>query len=599
MKTSSRLPPPAGEPCHAERPLRAGPLALRLRGTRLLAVHAHGHEVWHGVAFLYRDEGWGTPEPVADRVTHTPKDGGFELSIEAHIPARERIELRIEIEGKPDGTVRYEAVATPTASLDANRIGLCLLHSQDLMGRPLEVTHVDGRTSRSSFPTLVPAWPPFTLVQGLRHEYADGAWASCQFEGDAFEFEDQRNNADASFKTYSRSNFMPRPLRLPAGVAIRQRLVLRLDSLPAQPATEVPARLSFTDAIRPMPPLGIGITPDDARGALATLEALRELTPARLHLRLPSPSQPVDWPGIVRLLAAAGAKLRLDIEGLDDAQALASLGPLARAMDLAGVSAAAVAVFPGSAPQVAAARQAFPSAAIGGGTPFFFAQINRIEQLGPIDFLSFTTSSIVHGADDESVMQGLRGLPWLLRTLQARYPDIPVQVGPSAIAAPRSPLGPQPASDGKRCIPLARLDPRTGTAFGAAWALGHVAALAGAGAQAVSVLALTGDQGLLRAQSDGSLRRSPAFDVLRALCGASRFRSVESSHPGEVAGLAIEREGQWHLLAANLTQRELDVSASAASLPSIRLPAWGLFQAPIATPRPDTPQTGPGQIPAG
>ena len=35
--------------------LQAGPLSLRLQGTRLLPVYALGQEVWHGVAFLYRD----------------------------------------------------------------------------------------------------------------------------------------------------------------------------------------------------------------------------------------------------------------------------------------------------------------------------------------------------------------------------------------------------------------------------------------------------------------------------------------------------------------------------------------------------------------
>ena len=48
--------------------LRAGPLHVRLSGTRLLALHAGGHEVWHGAWFLYRDTGWGTPEPVVDRL---------------------------------------------------------------------------------------------------------------------------------------------------------------------------------------------------------------------------------------------------------------------------------------------------------------------------------------------------------------------------------------------------------------------------------------------------------------------------------------------------------------------------------------------------
>ena len=65
--------------------LRAGPLYLRLRGTRLLPVHAGAHEIWHGVAFLYRDTGWGTPEPV---VTEMP--GPWRR---VHLPPGARLQL--------------------------------------------------------------------------------------------------------------------------------------------------------------------------------------------------------------------------------------------------------------------------------------------------------------------------------------------------------------------------------------------------------------------------------------------------------------------------------------------------------------------------
>ena len=47
--------------------LNAGPLRVQLRGTRLLSMDVLGQEVWHGAAFLYRDEGWGTPEHVTDQ----------------------------------------------------------------------------------------------------------------------------------------------------------------------------------------------------------------------------------------------------------------------------------------------------------------------------------------------------------------------------------------------------------------------------------------------------------------------------------------------------------------------------------------------------
>ena len=69
METPSpRLLLGTAEPAAPVLALRAGPLQVRLQGTRLLALHAGGHEVWHGAWFLYRDTGWGTPEPVVDRL---------------------------------------------------------------------------------------------------------------------------------------------------------------------------------------------------------------------------------------------------------------------------------------------------------------------------------------------------------------------------------------------------------------------------------------------------------------------------------------------------------------------------------------------------
>ena len=41
--------------------LRAGPLSMTLRGGCLVDLKVAGHEVWHGVAFVYRDPDWGTP----------------------------------------------------------------------------------------------------------------------------------------------------------------------------------------------------------------------------------------------------------------------------------------------------------------------------------------------------------------------------------------------------------------------------------------------------------------------------------------------------------------------------------------------------------
>lgn len=202
--------------------LRAGPLSMTLRGGHIVGLELAGHEIWHGVTFLYRDPDWGTSEPIFQRIVHKVEGEGFSLLLEGYIPTEPAIDLLLTLHGDSQGTLNLQARAIPQGELMANRIGLCLMHPMHAMGRALEVEHRDGHISRSIFPAHVPPWPPFTDVRCIRHEFAPGHWAQVRFHGDDFEFENQRNNADASFKTYSRSNQMPRPYVLHGGVPIEQ-----------------------------------------------------------------------------------------------------------------------------------------------------------------------------------------------------------------------------------------------------------------------------------------------------------------------------------------------------------------------------------------
>ncbi len=205
--------------------LCAGRLTWVLGGAGL----SSGTELWHGVHFLLRDAHWRTPALCLAEPVHEVLGDGWRVSLTGQFDTADPVALRICIEGHADGSLSVTGWAQPIADIDINRLGLCLLHPLSAAGQPLEVTHDDGRISRSSFPTLIPAWPPFTAIRALRHELKPGQWACAEFEGDSFELEDQRSNADASFKTYSRTNFMPRPYRLRAGEEVRQRVRLWVD----------------------------------------------------------------------------------------------------------------------------------------------------------------------------------------------------------------------------------------------------------------------------------------------------------------------------------------------------------------------------------
>jgi len=549
----------------SEMTLRAGPLLMTLRGCHVVGLMLAGHEVWHGVTFLYRDPDWGTPEPVLQRITQDVEGEGFALRLEGYIPTHPIIDLLLTLQGDVQGTVRMQARAVPRGDVLANRIGLCLMVPMHAVGQALEVAHADGRLSRSVFPEHVPPWPPFTGISGLRHEFSPGHWAQVQFQGDDFEFEDQRNNADASFKIYSRSNTLPRPYLLRGGVPIEQSLTLRIgpSRLPLVHAgvEPWPLRLHADAGAVAMPKLGLAITPADAQASRSVMAALAELAPSQLHLTLSWPDQPVDWLGVAQLLSAAGARLRLD---LSSAFTQALMERLALALREAGIAPESVAVFPGTPALLMAARLAFPGSAIGSGTPHFFAQFNRMEEVGATDFLSFTVCPTVHSADDSAPMLGLQSLPSLLATARVRYPGRALRLGPSSLGARISPLGNQPATDGMRRLALAARDPRTRGLFGAAWLLGHVAQAARAGAAVVSVMGLLGDAGVLDETADDRLVKHPAFFVLAQLARMKQLQTVSVTTHSQFAVLASGPHDATDGLIANLTSRALELPINCA-----------------------------------
>ena len=113
-------------------------------------------------------------------------------------------------------------------------------------------------------------------------------------------------------------------------------------------------------------------------------------------------------------------------------------------------------------------------------------------------------------------MQGVHSVAGMMSTLAKRSQGTAVRVGPSQIAAPKSPLGKQPASSGDRRIVLAQIDPRDRALMGAIWSLIYWMEFARQGAQSISLFDLTGRSGLIDLL-DSSRKASPAFHVLAKL----------------------------------------------------------------------------------
>ena len=105
------------------------------------------------------------------------------------------------------------AEGIPNGIFETNRAGFTVLQPATLAGRPVSVEHSDSSIEASTFPFLIDPWQPFKDIKAITH-FADGLAVDCNFTGDTFEMEDQRQWGDASYKTYVRPLALPWPYTL-------------------------------------------------------------------------------------------------------------------------------------------------------------------------------------------------------------------------------------------------------------------------------------------------------------------------------------------------------------------------------------------------
>ena len=145
---------------------------------------------------------------------------------------------------------------------------------------------------------------------------------------------------------------------------------------------------------------------------------------------------------------AVSAGVVLEILVPDERDAAASLAPVAEAVRRARLRFESVVVSsaadlkswqPGAKrpekPTVeeicGAARAAFPGVKLGGGMLSTFTELNRKRPKGePFDYVMYTTCSIVHAADDRSVMETLETLPAIIASTRAMIGDKAHHIGP-------------------------------------------------------------------------------------------------------------------------------------------------------------------------
>ncbi|MEO1104636.1 MAG: hypothetical protein AAFW98_13030, partial [Pseudomonadota bacterium] len=405
------------EPGPEERKLEAGGLEVTLVGGVARWIVYRGAEVVRGIDYLVRDGNWGT---LATRTTSEEFSEVDGFRYRRRFDVGDAFQGAFELVGNAGTPAKLDAKLTLTAVRDVsvNRAGFVLLHPlKGVVGAPLDVTHSDGSQERASFPRAISPGQPVFDIAGLSHSM-DGAKVEIAFAGDVFEMEDQRNWSDASFKTYCRPLGLPRPFVVTKGDVIEQQITVRVSGAGAAAAARGGA-----DGIGTAPAISLALDDEIAVPDERTVAALSSIAYGGVSVRLSAGTAR----GALGTAKAFNVPIDLEVvvpDGDDLRDALASVGRICagdgvvprRVMALPAPYMASIqpegpwpSPTPGDAAE--AARNAFPSARIGGGVLTNFTELNRCRPNYDSDFVTFGNTAIVHAADDASVLETLEAIP--------------------------------------------------------------------------------------------------------------------------------------------------------------------------------------------
>ncbi len=576
----------------AARVLRADALTAELEAGKLRYIRFGGVEALRGLAFVVRGSGWETYAPDIGALDVSETDGGFRVRYDARIDSADgaaSLSADIVADGR---SLTFTVEMTPETDFTTSRSGFVALHSNAVAGTRCEIVHGDGAVEKTVFPDLVMPLQPFFDIAAMRHEVSPGVSLTCRFEGaDPWETEDQRNWTDASFKTYYRPLALPYPYTLAAGETVRQTatLVFEGKSATAGPGTSSPdeavAVVLGGDAGAALPKIGLGVAAADRSVLDHGVDLLKALGPSHLVCEY-DPRQPhaADALSAYRALSEElEAEVVLEIVVPCERPVAEELRDAAAHVGAAGLVPAAIVPeqerllrftletvealgIPGFAEVYAAAREAFPGVRLGGGVFTSFTELNRNHAAPELfDFLTHATCAVVHEPDDRSVMETLQTLPDIVRSAKSFAGSKPYRIAPSAIGMRSNPYGPavhDNRDNGRHSFNMQ--DPRHRALFGAAFALGYAARVAPLGVETLAFGAPSGALGLVYRRTG---RPQPWFDdlegpavlplyhVLAPLAAAegAALRTVESSDPTRVLGLAYGHRGGTLLWLANLT----------------------------------------------
>ncbi|GMQ94609.1 MAG: hypothetical protein BMS9Abin12_2108 [Acidimicrobiia bacterium] len=519
-------------------------------------VAIDGLEVAQSITFSVRDKNWGTAEPSDWSTSFKETNGSIDVAMEGRFTSDE-MDLRasITVRTAHDGSLTYAAKAIALRDFERARIGICVMHPANFTGQQLHVSTPDEAYS-TVFPVNVSPSRAISNIVTLRHSIGDDREVLFEFEGDLFEFEDQRNWSDASYKTFCTPLSLPWPVAVRSGDIIEQRLRISTVGNSTFPSTIAPRPRTGATAVhidldaegRPVPSIGVLCDIDPA-----TVRAASALGVPHLRLSLDTRSESAATELAAAGQALAGSDTGIELELVADSPG--DLLPLHQNIAHLGDRLQRVFVFDRETqittkaygPAIDDLRSATGSR-VGGGSGSNFGAINfNLDDIAfdSLDALTFPISPQVHYTDHFSFIANLDAQAVLAANGRRLAGHRQLSIGPVTLL---------PRQAGKPLAP----DPRSASLLASAWTVASLSELMSSGADALTYHQMGGPAGIVT--HDGAM--NPTYHLLADLARyrSARYLPVHIDSPERrVAAIALRGQSDALIVIASLESEPVDI----------------------------------------